>query len=99
MSTVLGDSHTYLLSTIQLQLDTISSKTDEFGNVIVNSKKDQVMAYINALPLSKIQKHLLFAEAGYKNSTDIDLVRNYVYSLPNLTKEQKEQLFQMFKYD
>jgi hypothetical protein len=99
LSTVLGESNSNLISTFQLQLDTISSKTDEFGNVIVNSKKNQIMAYINALPLSKIQKHLLFAEAGYKNSTDIDLVKSFINGLSNLSKEQKEQLFQMFNYD
>ena len=99
MSTVLEITYLSIISYHSITADTISSKPMSLGNVIVNSKKDQVMAYINALPLSKIQKHLLFAEAGYKNSTDIDLVRNYVYSLPNLTKEQKEQLFQMFKYD
>jgi hypothetical protein len=80
------------------EINNIEGLKDDLGNTIPNSKKNMVITYIQAQKnLSKEQKYLLFALAGYKNTNDKESVIKYVNSL-DLTDEQKTILLQLYNY-
>lgn len=80
------------------EINNIEGLKDDLGNTIPNSKKNMVITYIQAQKnLSKEQKYLLFALAGYKNTNDKESVIKYVNSL-DLTDEQKTMLLQLYDY-
>ena len=83
---------------LTLYLSTISSiegEKDDQGDTIYNSKKQKVTAYIEAQKLSKAQKYILYAHAGYKIPVSAwDTVKDYVNSLTTLSPEQKREYWE-----
>ena len=83
---------------LTLYLSTISSiegEKDDQGDTIYNSKKQKVIAYIEAQKLSKAQKYILYAHAGYKIPVSAwDTVKDYINSLTTLSPEQKREYWE-----
>jgi hypothetical protein len=86
------------LSKYLIEMNALEGTKDGMGNTISGTKKKAVETYINAQRLSSEQKHILFAMAGYANTSDKEQVYAYVNSL-NLTDEQKKQLWELCKYN
>jgi hypothetical protein len=95
--TALGDKASHL-SKYLVEINSLEGIKDSNGTTISGTKKKSVETYINAQQLSKEQKHILFALAGYKNTSDKDSVKAYINSL-NLSDEQKKALWEMCNYD
>ena len=74
------------------------TELDELGNAISGSKKAQISAYIEALPISSVKKYMLFGALGYKSSKGEKAVKQYVNML-NLSKEEKKLILKACNYD
>ena len=74
------------------ELSNIKSDFDVNGNAISNSKKKKVIAYINSLPLSEIQKVYLFGTAGYSVKQWSGQLYTYINNL-NISKSEKEYIW------
>jgi hypothetical protein len=74
------------------------TELDELGNAISGSKKAQISAYIEALPISSVKKYMLFGALGYKSSKGEKAVKQYVNML-NLSKEEKKLILNACNYD
>lgn len=74
------------------ELSNIKSDFDINGNVISNSKKKKVIAYINSLPLSELQKVYLFGTAGYSVKQWSGQLYTYINNL-NISKSEKEYIW------
>lgn len=62
------------------------------GNKNSKIRKELVFKYINNLKLNKVQKSILFKEAGYSDSTSKQIVFNYINSM-NISKQEKQKLY------
>ena len=74
------------------------TELDELGNAISGSKKAQISAYIEALPISSVKKYMLFGALGYKSSKGEKAVKQYVNML-NLSEEEKKLILKACNYD
>lgn len=75
-----------------------SSELDELGNAISGSKKAQISAYIELLPISSIKKYMLFGSLGYKSAQGEEAVKKYVKML-GLSKEEQNEILSACNYD
>lgn len=62
------------------------------GNKNSSIRKQLVFKYINNLKLNKVQKSVLFKEAGYSDSASKQIVFNYINSM-NISKQEKKKLY------
>ena len=62
------------------------------GNKNSSVRKHLVFKYINNLKLNKVQKSVLFKEAGYSDSASKQIVFNYINSM-NISKQEKKKLY------
>lgn len=62
------------------------------GNKNSSVRKQLVFKYINNLKLNKVQKSVLFKEAGYSDSASKQIVFNYINSM-NISKQEKKKLY------
>lgn len=97
----------YGSDTQKLLVNTFNISTNDYFNVMKyaddianayqgsnNSKvrKQKIFEYINSLKCSQRQKIVLFAQAGYSNSSSKDAMYNYINNL-KLTKSEKEKIW------
>ena len=57
-----------------------------------SKRKREVFNYINSLKLNKVQKCILYKQAGYSDKTSQNIVRDYIDSM-NLNSYEKKQLY------
>ena len=74
------------------ELSDIKSDKDANGNTITNSKKRNVINYINTLPVSSIQKIYLYGMAGYSVKQWQRELFNYVNGL-DISADKKKELW------
>lgn len=98
VSKALGANKENMYAYYYIQLQSIEGTKDKDGNTIYNSKKKNVINFIEAQKLNKAQKHILFALAGYNNTTDKEETFAYIDSLKDLTAEQKQALKELCSY-
>ena len=67
------------------------------GKVVTGSKKTKISTFVQSLRLTATQKYMIMGYLGYTNKYGDSLVKTYINRL-NLTKSQKEQLYQMSGY-
>jgi hypothetical protein len=67
------------------------------GKVVAGSKKTKISTFVQSLRLTATQKYIIMGYLGYTNKYGETLVKTYINRL-NLTKSQKEQLYQMSGY-
>ena len=94
----MGENKLNMYAYYYIQLQSIEGTKDKDGNTIYNSKKKSVMNFIESQKLNKAQKHILFALAGYNNTTDKIETFKYIDSLKDLTNEQKQALKDLCSY-
>lgn len=88
-------------------IENINIKSDDYFNVLKYStdvyykyknkndstkRKKMVFDYINNLNINKIQKIILFKQAGYSDTSSKKVVFNYIDSL-NMSKKEKQNLY------
>lgn len=64
------------------------------GNSNTSKRKQLVFNYINNLKVSKIQKCILFKQAGYSDSATKNTIFNYINSL-NISKQEKQKIYNL----
>ena len=82
---------------LKYKSQTFTSEKDTDGNTISGSKKKAVANYINTLNLSSVEKAILFAKAGYTDSSYKQAVYNYINKL-NLSATRKAEIWKKLGY-
>jgi hypothetical protein len=75
----------------------IEADTDKKGKAIASSKKKKVIAYVQSLNLTAVEKYMVMGYLGYTNTKGRSTVRSHIGSL-NLTKSEKAQLLKWSGY-
>ena len=75
----------------------IEADKDRFGNTIQGSKKKKIIAYLESMRLSAVQKHMLLGALGYRNTNAQDKVQAYVNTL-SLSSDEKQMLMKYSGY-
>lgn len=73
------------------------SDKDKHGKVIAGSKKKKVIAYVQSLNLTAVEKYMIMGFLGYTNTKGKTAVRAHINSL-NLAKSEKAQLLKWSGY-
>lgn len=74
-------------------LSNIKSDYNANGEVITNSKKKKIIAYINGLPLTQIQKIYLYGTAGYSVKQWRGNLYNYINNL-KISASEKQKIWE-----
>ena len=74
-------------------LSNIKSDYNANGDVIANSKKKKIIAYINGLPLTQIQKIYLYGTAGYSVKQWRGNLYNYINNL-KISASEKQKIWE-----
>lgn len=85
------------LAMIVSQVSQIEADVDKNGKTISGSRKEKIIALLNSMNLTAVQKYMLMGYFGYKNSKGEQQVKFYIQSL-KLTKTEKETLLSMCGY-
>ena len=62
------------------------------GVTVSGSKKDKIVKYVNALPLTAVQKYMVLGYLGYKSTHGADAVKTYINRL-GLSNAEKDALY------
>ena len=79
------------------QVSQIEADVDKNGKTISGSRKEKIIALLNSMNLTAVQKYMLMGYFGYKNANGERQVKTYIQSL-KLTKTEKETLLSMCGY-
>ena len=85
------------LAMIVSQVSQIEADVDKNGKAISGSRKEKIIALLNSMNLTAVQKYMLMGYFGYKNTNGERQVKTYIQSL-KLTKTEKETLLSMCGY-
>lgn len=85
------------LAMIVSQVSQIEADVDKNGKTISGSRKEKIIALLNSMNLTAVQKYMLMGYFGYKNANGERQVKTYIQSL-KLTKTEKETLLSMCGY-
>jgi hypothetical protein len=62
------------------------------GVTVSGSKKAKIVKYVNALPLTAVQKYMVLGYLGYKSTHGTEAVKAYINRL-NLSNAEKDALY------
>lgn len=74
------------------------SEYNEKGRAISGSKKTLIKAYVDSLPLTQVQKYMLFGALGYKSTKGEEAVLKYIKML-NISEDEKRKVLVACNYD